>query len=211
MKIALFGASGNIGKRIGAEALERGHEVTALVRRPSKSENRRMHAICTDITHVDAVIKAVTGYDAVINAVSPAGNASGDAMLVQTAKALLEGLPRANVRRLIIVGGAGSLEVVPGQQLVDTPEFPAAWKGIALAHRDAMQVYLSTKDLDWTYVSPAAFIEPGSRTGKFRTGSDKLIVDGKGKSAISMEDFAVLILDELEKPKAIRQRLTAAY
>jgi putative NADH-flavin reductase len=211
MKIALFGASGNIGKRIGAEALERGHEVTALIRRTSRSENRRMHAVSADITNPDAVTKAITGHDVVINAVSPTGNGAGDQMLVQSAKSLLAALPRATIRRLIVVGGSGSLEVAPGQQLVDSPEFPAAGKSIALAHRDALQVYLANQDLDWTYVSPAAFIDAGQRTGKFRTGSDKLIVDGKGKSAISIEDFAVLIVDELEKPKAIRQRLTAAY
>src|SRR4051794_12481177 len=106
MKIALFGASGNIGKRIGAEALERGHEVTALVRRPSKSENKRMHAISADVTNPELIAKQVTGYDAVINAVGPAGNASGDKMLVQAAHALLTGLSKANVKRLIVVGGA---------------------------------------------------------------------------------------------------------
>jgi uncharacterized protein len=211
MKIALFGASGQIGKRIGAEALERGHEATSLTRHVSRSENRRMHAVAVDITKPDAVAAAIAGHDAVVCAVSPAANAAGDQMLVQTANALLAALPKAKVRRLIIVGGAGSLEVASGQQLVDTPEFPPAWKSVALAHRDALHVYEGNQDLEWTYISPAALIEPGQRTGQFRTGSNKLVVDGKGKSAISMEDFAVLVVDELEKPKAIRKRLTAAY
>ena len=211
MKIALFGASGNIGKRIGAEALERGHEVTAMIRHTSRSENKCMHCVSVDITDPAKVAAAVKGHEAVINAVSPAGNAAGDNMLVQAAKSLLEALPRAGIRRLLIVGGAGSLEVAPGKQLMDSPDFPPAWKGVALAHRDALQVYLADKTLDWTYFSPAAFIEPGKRTDKFRTGTDQLVVDGKGESRISMEDFAVFLLNELESPKAIRQRLTAAY
>ncbi len=211
MKIALFGASGNIGKRIGREALERGHEVTALVRHVSRSENSRMRAVYANITDPAAVASVIAGHDAVINAVGPAGNAAGDSMLVLTAKSLLEALPRAKVRRLIIVGGAGSLVTTAGTLLFNSPDFPPAWKAIAMAHGEALQIYLSSQDLDWTYVSPAAIIEPGLRTGKFRTGSDKLISDSSGKSGISMEDFAMLVIDELEKPKSIRQRLTAAY
>jgi putative NADH-flavin reductase len=126
------------------------------------------------------------------------------------AHSLITGLVQAGVRRLVIVGGAGSLEVAPGVQLVDTPEFPAAWKGIALAHRDALDVF-RTAELDWTYISPAAFIEPGKRTGSFRIGSNQLITDAQGNSRISNEDYAVALVDEVEKGNFIRRQMTVAY
>jgi putative NADH-flavin reductase len=119
-------------------------------------------------------------------------------------------LQKAGVRRFLMVGGAGSLEVAPGLQLVDAPDFPAAWKGIALAHRDALNV-LKGSDLDWTSLSPAALIEPGVRTGKFRLGTDQLVMDDKGESKISAEDFAVAAVDELEKNAHVRQRFTLGY
>jgi putative NADH-flavin reductase len=127
------------------------------------------------------------------------------------AKALIEGLRQSGVRRLVVVGGAGSLEVMPGVQLVDTLDFPAAWKPVALAHRDALAVYRLAEDLDWTYVSPAALIEPGRRTGLYRTGTDQLLVDDKGVSRISVEDFAAAMLDEIKKPRFLRRRFTVAY
>ena len=112
--------------------------------------------------------------------------------------------------RLIVVGGAGSLEVSPGVQLLETPEFPSAWKGVALAHRDALDAYRKS-GLNWTYVSPAALIEPGRRTGQYRIGTDQLLKDEKGDSRISMEDYANAVVDEIEKPRFSRQRFTVAY
>jgi putative NADH-flavin reductase len=112
--------------------------------------------------------------------------------------------------RLIVVGGAGSLEVSPGVQLVDTPDFPPAYKKLALAHRDALEI-IRKAPFDWTYVSPSAEIDEGSRTGHFRTGANQLLVDSSGRSRISMEDFAVAILDEVEKPKFSRARFTVGY
>jgi hypothetical protein len=114
------------------------------------------------------------------------------------------------VRRFIMVGGAGSLEVAHGLRLVDTPNFPAEWKPIALAHADALEV-LKTSDLEWTSVSPAAVVQPGERTGKFRLGKDTLLTDSKGDSKISTGDFAAALVDEVEKPRHIRQRFTVAY
>ena len=122
----------------------------------------------------------------------------------------MDGLAQARVDRLVVVGGAGSLEVAPGVQLVDTPEFPAAWKGIALAHRDALAVYRGAA-LDWTYISPAALIGPGERTGQYRTGTDQLLTDKEGESRISVEDFAVAFVDEIENQRFARQRMTVAY
>jgi putative NADH-flavin reductase len=211
MKIALFGATGTIGRRIAQEALARGHELTAIVRDPARLDvsHECLTAVKGDVLDAASVAAAVKGHDAVISAYGPGGSAP-PRTLVDAAPSLIEGLGRAAVRRLVVVGGAGSLEVAPGVQLVDTPGFPAAWKPAALAHRDALAVY-RTADLDWTYVSPAALIAPGERTGRFRIGTDRLVIDDKGESRISAEDYAVALLDEVERPQFIRRRMTVGY
>lgn len=210
MKIALFGAAGVLGQRILEEALNRKHEVTAVVRDPKRFDLKRPHlkVVKGDALDPAAVAAAASGHDVIINVIGP--GAGDPKMLVDAAKSLIAGAKQAGVRRLIVSGGAGSLEVAPGLQLVDAPDFPEAWKGVALAHRDALEVYKKA-DLDWTYVSPAAFIAPGERTGKFRLGIDQLLTDSKGESRISAEDFAIALLDEVERPKSLRKRMTAAY
>jgi putative NADH-flavin reductase len=117
------------------------------------------------------------------------------------------------VRRVLVVGGAGSLQVAPGLDLVDAPGFPEAWKGVALAHRDALKVWRGPQaaELEWTYVSPAALIEPGERRGSYRTGTDRLVADEQGNSHISAEDFAIALVDEIEQGNHVRARFTAAY
>jgi putative NADH-flavin reductase len=130
-------------------------------------------------------------------------------LIVKAAESLVKGLT-GTTTRLIAVNGAGGLEVAPGVRLVDAPDFPAAWKGLALAHIDAMEVFRRSP-INWTCASPAAFVEPGTRTGKFRLGTDQLVADAKGESRISCEDFAVALVDELENKKFIRARFTAAY
>jgi putative NADH-flavin reductase len=134
-------------------------------------------------------------------------------MLSAAARALLVGLKTAGVRRLVVVGGAGSLEVAPGKQLVEQPGFPVPWKPVALAHRDALAVYRASGEpsVEWTYVSPAALIQPGQRTGKYRIGGDQLLVDAKGESRISAEDYAVAVVDELETRAHPRARIGVAY
>src|SRR6185436_3409510 len=124
-------------------------------------------------------------------------------LIVDVARGLLGGVKG---RPLIVVGGAGSLWAKPGVRLVDTPEFPAAWKPVALAAADALALFRASTGVEWTYVSPAALIQPGTRTCKYRVGGDDLLVDDKGNSAISAEDFAVAIVDEIEKPKHPRAR-----
>jgi putative NADH-flavin reductase len=156
-----------------------------------------------------SVAATVAGHDVVISAVGPR-NGESPKMIVEAARSLIEGLNAAGVRRLVVSGGAGSLEVAPGVQIVDTPEFPAAWKPVALAHREALGI-LRASSLDWTYLSPANEIVPGERTGHYRTGTDQLIVDTKGKSLISMEGYAMAALDEVEKPRFVRRRFTVAY
>ncbi len=211
MKIALYGATGMIGQRILAEAVSRGHEVTAIVRNPEKiAANPKVAARKGDITDAADVAEAVKGHDAVVSAYGPPFDQPE--LYTTVARALIEALPKAGVKRLLVVGGAGSLEVAPGVQLVDTPEFPAAWKAPALGHRDSLNVIRDeANDLDWSYLSPAAIIEPGERTGKFRLGKDQLVTDDKGESHISAEDFAIAVLDELESPNHIRSRFTLAY
>jgi hypothetical protein len=115
------------------------------------------------------------------------------------------------VKRLLVVGGAGSLEIAPGLQVVDTPDFPPQWKESALGARDALELLKAEQGLDWTMLSPAALIEPGERTGRFRLGGDQLLVDGEGASRISLQDYAVAMIDELERPAHIGRRFTVAY
>src|SRR2546428_4062155 len=176
MGIALFGAGGMIGRRILEEALRRGHEVTAVVRDPTRFSGAadRVAVVQGDVVDAASVAAAVRGHDAVISAVGPAHTADArPQMLGDAARALIAGVPRASVRRLLVVGGAGSLEVRPGAQLVDTPEFPAAWRPVALAHRDALAVYRAAPPgLDRTYFSPAPGIQPRERAGTHPTGRD---------------------------------------
>jgi putative NADH-flavin reductase len=209
MNVVLFGASGTIGSRILHELVTRGHQVIAVVRDPSKVPSLAGVTSKTgDVLNPESIAQNVHGAGAVISAYAPPfENVS---LLIEATKALIAGLTQANVKRLIMVGGAASLEVAPGVQLVDTPNFPPDWKQIALAHRDAL-IILRGADLDWTSLSPAAFIEPGERTGKFRLGDNQLITDAKGESRISAEDYAVALVDELEKPQHIRKRFTLGY
>jgi putative NADH-flavin reductase len=216
MKIAVFGATGNVGKRVIAEALSRGHEVIGVVRDPAavQSPDPRVRLVKGDATNADSVAGVVKGADAVVSAISPRPNARGlpAPSLAANSRALIKGLKQAGVKRILYVGGASSLEVAPGKALADTPDFPAAYKDEAREGREALAVWRGeAKGLDWTYLSPAAEIAPGARTGKYRTTGDQLLVDAKGKSFITFEDYAVAVLDELERPKHVGKRFGVAY
>lgn len=209
MKVVLFGASGMIGSRILDELVRRGHAVTAVARHPENVHSfHHVNSVQGDVTDPASVAAVAQGADAAVSAYSPPR--SDPAMLLDAMRALVAGLKQAGVRRLIAVGGAGSLEVAPGVQLVDSPQFPSAWKAIALAHRDTLPIFKES-GLDWTYLSPAALIEPGVRTGKFRLGGTRLVANDRGESRISAEDYAVALVDELENPQNIRKQFTAAY
>jgi len=212
MKIAVFGAGGRIGSRIVNEALNRGHDVTAVVRHPEnyKLIHEHLKVAKADLFNSQDVETAAFNQDAVVSAYSPPKDAP-PSTITEVAIPLINGLKQAHTKRLIIVGGAGSLEVAPGVQLVDAPDFPAAYKPVSLAHREALKIYQKEKDLDWTFVSPSAEIMPGTRTGKFRTGTNQLLTDASGKSYISMEDFAVAIVDEIETPMHVREQMTVGY
>ena len=212
MKIAIFGATGNIGSRVVTEALNRGHDVTAIVRHPEdyKLEAPHLRVAKGDLFKTQDVEAAVFDHDAVVSAYNFTKGAT-PSTIVEVAAPLINGLKQAHVKRLIIVGGAGSLEVAPGVQSVDTPEFPPEFKPAALAQREALKIYQQEKELEWTYISPSAYIFPGERTGNFRTGKDRMLFDEPGKSEISMEDFAVAIIDEIMNPRHIRERFTVGY
>ncbi|MCA8337645.1 NAD(P)-dependent oxidoreductase [Burkholderia multivorans] len=208
LNIALFGATGMIGSRIAAEAARRGHRVTALSRRPGAAGDG-IAAKAADLFDPASVAAALPGHDVVASAYGPKQDDAAN--VVAAVKALVEGARRAGLKRVVVVGGAGSLEVAPGKQLVDTEGFPAEYKAVALAHRDALDYLKTVDDLDWTFFAPAALIAPGERTGTFRTGTGKLIVDANGDSRISAEDYAVAFVDALEQRGFVREIATVAY
>ncbi|GAB3089215.1 NAD(P)-dependent oxidoreductase [Lysobacter terrae] len=212
MNIVLIGASGFIGSGLLAEALARGHQVTALVAHPEKLAPRPGLTVAgTDVLDTARLTRQLAGYDAVISAFS--GHAQEDVRgyYGRGIDSIVKAVRDAGVPRLLVVGGAGSLEVAPGVQLVDTPEFPEQWKGSALGARDTLDRLRGERTLDWTLLSPAALIQPGERTGRFRLGGDQLLVDEQGNSRISVQDYAVAMIDELERPAHSRQRFTVAY
>ncbi|MBX5467248.1 MAG: NAD(P)-dependent oxidoreductase [Firmicutes bacterium] len=213
MRIALWGATGTIGQRILREALDRGHAVRAVVRDPARVtiQHPKLEVVQGDALDPQSVAQAVRGCEVVVSALGPSRGEPPETLLTLNQR-LVEGVRAAGVRRLIAVGGAGSLEVAPGQRLLDTPDFPPGWKAIAEAAAETLAWYRrEANDLEWTVMSPAAFIQPGSRTGRYRTGTDQLVTDERGESRISAEDFAVALVDEVEQGRFIRRRFTVAY
>ncbi|MBB6142208.1 hypothetical protein HNQ77_000146 [Silvibacterium bohemicum] len=209
MNVVLYGATGVIGSRVLTELLSRGHRVTAIVRNPSKvPQHAGVQALQGSVLDAKDVAAKVVGADAVICSYAPPTDAAGE--LLDAIRASIAGVKEGGAKRLLVVGGAGSLLVAPGVDVIDSGHLPEQWKAIAIAHRDALKL-LKESDIDWTYFSPAAFIQPGERTGKFRLGEDSLLVDAEGNSRISAEDYAIALVDELERPKYIRRRFTAAY
>lgn len=214
MRITVLGAAGNVGSRVVTEALTRGHDVTAVVRDPARFGELHPEAThrAGDAGVPEHVAELSSGQDLVVNATRPAPGREPEHAAVS--RALLAGLATTGVR-LLIVGGAGSL-TVPGSGgvlAIDDPAYvPTAWRHIALASNAQFDaVRTADTEADWTYVSPSALLEPGVRTGGYRLGADELIVDAEGNSSISMEDLAVALLDEAERPKHHRTRFTVGY
>lgn len=213
MKIALFGATGHLGQGILEEALARGYNVVAVVRDPARlpQKDNNISVVTGDAGKPDTWLEAVRGVDAVVASLSARRDGTQDSLPIN-AGILLDNVPKAGVKRLLWVGGAGSLEVSPGVRVVDDPNFPEAWKPEALGQAKALDVFRASKSpVQWTYISPAALIEPGERTGKYRMGGDRLLTDGQGDSRISIADYAAGLLDRVEKNDAINQRITFAY
>ncbi len=203
MKIALIGATGNAGSRVLAELSRRGHQVTAIARNVEKvPAGAGIVAKKGDVADQTALAKLLEGHHVAISAVH--FTASDPLKLIAAAKA-------SGVKRYIVVGGAGSLEVAPGVRLVTTPEFPAQYKEEATKGGEFLDLLKQEKQLDWTFISPSALFIPGERTGKFRIGGDQLLVDANGKSSISFEDYAIALADEIEKPAHSRKRFTVGY
>ena len=202
MTITLIGASGRAGSCILKELTDRGHHVTAITRHPEKvAKLPNVTSIQGDVSNKDALVSLLKGSDIVISAVH--FTASDPHILIGAVKA-------AGVKRYLVVGGAGSLEVAPGVKLIDTPDFPEAYKPEAGAGSAFLDLLRKEKELDWTFLSPSSMFVPGERTGKFRLGGDQLLTSEKG-SSISFEDYAIAMADEIEKPKHRRQRFTVGY
>ena len=213
MKIALIGATGFVGSAILKEALDRGHDVTAIARHPDKLQSHpKLHRQKGDISTADEVARLVAGHDAVISAFNP-GWTNPDIynQQVKGTQAIINGVKKAAIKRLLFVGGAGSLEVKPGVQAVDLPGFSAEYKQGALATREVLNLLRKEPSVDWSFLSPSADLSPGERTGKFRLGKDQMLNDANGQSRISTQDYAVAMIDEVEKPAHIRQRFTVGY
>jgi putative NADH-flavin reductase len=213
MKIAVIGASGQIGAFIRDEALARGHQVTAIVRHPEKIpvQNPRLHVVEADILK-DKVDELVKGHDAVISAYNPGWkNPDMYNEQIEGYKRIISGVKESGIKRLLVVGGAGSLEVAPGVQVLDTTSFSEQVKKGVLATREVLYMLREEKELEWTFLSPPTSIKPGERTGHYRVGKDQLLKNNEGESRISTPDYAVAMLDELENRQHIRERFTVAY
>jgi len=216
MKTILIGASGFVGTQILEELLKRGHEVTAVVRHADKitTKNEKLTVKEVDIMDTDALIEAVKDSEAVISAYNAGWtnpNLYDD--FLAGSESIQKAVKSAGVKRLIVIGGAGSLEI-DGKQLVDGPEFPADYKPGATAARDYLNIIKQEKDLQWSFFSPAIEMHPGittGRTGKYRLGTDSPVFNEEGRSILSVQDLAVVVVDELENNKHPQQRFTAAY
>lgn len=213
MKIAIIGATGFIGSTIVKEALERGHNVTAISRNPKASiTSSRLELVSVDVAEVDLLAQTLKGHDAIILAYNSGhGQADQAHKQVEATKSMIAAVKKSGVKRVVMVGGAGSLEIAPGLQLVDSKDFPKEYLQAAVGTRDAYNLLRAEDSLDWTVYSPAAIIAPGQRTGNARVGDFRFMVDGNGKSNISVEDYAVVLMDEIETPLHIKKLFTAAY
>jgi len=213
MNIALIGGTGFVGSAVLEELLQRGHRVTALARHPAKYTARSgVTVVQADVLDATQVAHAVEGHDAVVSAYNPGWKEPQiHDLFLQGTRAITEGVKRSGVKRLLVVGGAGSLFVAPAVQLVDTPQFPAEWKQGALAAREALNRIRQETTLDWSFVSPAVMLAPGERTGKFRLGGDEVLMAGDQPAGISVADLAVAIVDEIETPRHVKRRFTVAY
>jgi hypothetical protein len=212
MKVVIIGATGFVGSALLKEAVARGHAVTVLVSNPNKAPVAdRIVTVQADVFATDSLADKLKGHDAVISAFSGHAQADVRGYYLEGMKSIIAATKKAGVPRLLVVGGAGSLEVAPGVQLVDSPNFPSQWKGSAEGARDALNLLRKESELNWTVLGPSAHLEPGQRTGKFRLGKDALLVDSKGESRISLEDYALAMIDELETPAHPRSRFTVGY
>jgi len=200
--IALIGASGSAGSRILRELTDRGHRVTAIARHPERiAELPGVTAVKGDAQDLQGLTSALRGHDAVVSAVN---------FTSSEPHTLIEAVRASGVKRYLVVGGAGSLEVAPGQRVIDLHDFPEAYKAEASGGAAFLEQLRQVTELEWTFLSPSAEFVPGERTGQFRVGKDALLSNAQG-SRISFEDYAVALVDEIEHPAHVRQRFTVGY
>ena len=207
MKIAIIGATGYVGSKILVEALARGHHVTAIQNRGNNMQDHEfLKRIDGDATDVSALSRMVAGNDVVISAFNPGLDKDG-----KGTQSIIDGVKKAGVARLLVVGGAGTLLHPAGGRVLDQADFPSEWKQGSLRTAAFLEQLRLETDLDWVFLSPAAALLPGVRTGIYRVGKDSLLVDTEGHSRISLEDYAIAMLDEVENPQWHRERFTVAY
>lgn len=209
MKVALCGATGRAGSRILTELLTRGHAVVAMVRTAGTMPPREGVTVAVDdLASAERTAQIIRGTDALISAYAPPANDPEE--LVAVTGRLVDAVSLSEVSRFLMVGGAGSLEVAPGVTLLDSGKLPEEWRPIAVAHTHALEM-LRASPVNWTSLSPAIYFDPGERTGRFRLGKDELLFDAQGESRISMEDYAIALVDELEAATHGRQRFSVGY
>lgn len=210
MNVVVYGATGNAGSEIVKELLRRGHTVTGVARKvESLKDQPGVTAKTDDLSSVDGIAGVIKGADVVVSAYQPPAD-NTDA-LIDVTKREIEAVKKAGVARLVVVGGAGQLEVAPGVTLIKSGYLPAEYMPIALSHEKAAEVLKSSSGVNWTYIAPAAYFVPGERTGKYRTGTNNLVSDEKGESRISFADYAIALVDEIEKPKHERALFSVGY
>jgi putative NADH-flavin reductase len=209
MNVVVYGATGNSGKEIVKELLSRGHTVTGVARNVSSLKAAKGLTVKTDdLSKVDAIAAVIKGADAVVSAYAPPPD-NTDALIGVTEREIAA-VKKTGAKRLLVVGGAGLLEVAPGVTLIKSGHLPAEYLPIATAHEKALGV-LRASDINWTYLSPGAYFVPGERTGKFRLGTKELISNAKGESKISFADYAIALVDEIEKPAHERGSFSVGY
>lgn len=214
-KVVIIGASGFVGSAILNEALDRGLEVTAIVRNPEKIKisNANLTVVKADVSSASEVAKHTKGFDTVISAYNPGWtnpNIYEDTLKVYPA--ILEGVKEAGAKRVLIVGGAGTLFVSPGVRVIDSGAIPESYMpGVKSLAEFYLNTLMNEKNIDWVFFSPAGSIAPGKRTANYRLGKDDLIVDANGESNISVEDYAKAMVDEFEKPQHHQERFTIGY
>jgi uncharacterized protein len=209
MNVVVYGATGNSGKEIVKELLSRGHTVTGVARSASSLKAAQgLTAKADDLSDVDAIAAMIKGADVVVSAYAPPPD-TPDALIGVTEREIAA-VKKAGVKRLLVVGGAGLLEVAPGVTLIKSGHLPAEYIPIATSHEKALGV-LRKSDINWTYLSPAAYFVAGERTGKFRLGTKELVADAKGDSRISFADYAIALVNEIEKPAHERGSFSVGY
>ena len=210
MNVVVYGATGNSGSEIVKELVARGHKVTGVARNVDKLKGQPgVTSKTDDLSNVDAIAAVIKGADVVVSAYQPPAD-NTDA-LIDVTKREIEAVKKAGVPRLLVVGGAGQLEVAPGVTLIKSGYLPAEYIPIATSHEKAAEVLKTSSGINWTYIAPAGYFVPGERTGKYRTGTNNLVSDEKGESKISFADYAIALVDEIEKPKHERALFSVGY